>query len=86
MDSSQDVRRKLKKCFCEPGKVEGNGVLAFAKFVLFPLLKDESKEKKKEKTPVSSSKALFRFSSPIGFFIEQEYRIFLCIKKVSLNM
>ena len=29
------------------------------------------REKKEEKTPVSSSKALFRFSSPIGSF----YRI-----------
>ena len=32
---------------------------------------DERREKKEEKTPVSSSKALFRFSSPIGSF----YRI-----------
>ena len=32
---------------------------------------DERREKKEEKTPVSSSKALFRFSSPIGTF----YRI-----------
>ena len=31
---------------------------------------DERKEKKIEKTPVSSSKALFRFSSPIGSFTE----------------
>ena len=32
---------------------------------------DERREKKEEKTTVSSSKALFRFSSPIGSF----YRI-----------
>ena len=31
---------------------------------------DERNEKKEEKTPVSSSKVLFRFSSPIGFFTE----------------
>ena len=31
---------------------------------------DKRKEKKKEKTPVSLSKALFRFSSPIGSFTE----------------
>ena len=31
---------------------------------------DESREKKEEKTPVSSSKALFRFSFPIGSFTE----------------
>ena len=33
-------------------------------------LSDPVEKKKKEKTPVSSSKALFRFSSPIGFFTE----------------
>ena len=31
---------------------------------------DERKEKKEEKTPESSSKAVFRFSSPIGSFTE----------------
>ena len=31
---------------------------------------DERREKKEEKIPVSSSKALFRFSSPIGSFTE----------------
>ena len=31
---------------------------------------EERKDKKKEKTPVSSSKAHFWFSSPIGFFTE----------------
>ena len=31
---------------------------------------DERREKKEEKTPVSSPKALFRFSSPIGSFTE----------------
>ena len=26
------------QAFCEPGKVEGNGVLAFVKYVIFPIL------------------------------------------------
>ena len=34
-------------------------------------MKEGKRRKKEEKTPVSSSKALFRFSSPIGSF----YRI-----------
>lgn len=38
LDSSASVKKKMKKAFCEPGKVENNGVLAFAKYVLFPLL------------------------------------------------
>ncbi len=31
----------LSQAFCEPAKVEGNGVLAFAKHVLFPILAGE---------------------------------------------
>ena len=27
----------LNQAFCEPGKIEGNGVLAFLKFVIFPI-------------------------------------------------
>jgi len=37
LDSSAVVKRKLKKAFCEPGNVQDNGILSFAKFVLFPL-------------------------------------------------
>ena len=31
----------LSQAFCEPGKVEGNGVLAFAQHVIFPVLASE---------------------------------------------
>lgn len=41
LDSPASVKKKLKKAFCEPGNVENNGVLAFVKHVVFPLLKDE---------------------------------------------
>lgn len=37
LDSAASVKKKMKKAFCEPGNVENNGVLAFAKYVLFPL-------------------------------------------------
>lgn len=39
IDSASDVKRKLKKAFCEPGNVADNGILAFTKHVLFPALK-----------------------------------------------
>ena len=29
------------QAFCEPGKVKENGVLAFARYVLFPILAGE---------------------------------------------
>lgn len=41
LDSPANVRKKLKKAFCEPGNIENNGVLSFVKHVLFPLLKGE---------------------------------------------
>ncbi|XP_064445600.1 tyrosine--tRNA ligase, cytoplasmic isoform X3 [Mirounga angustirostris] len=37
LDRKEDVKKKLKKAFCEPGNVENNGVLSFIKHVLFPL-------------------------------------------------
>nr|XP_042700665.1 tyrosine--tRNA ligase, cytoplasmic isoform X2 [Chrysemys picta bellii] len=37
LDRKEDVKKKLKKAFCEPGNVENNGILSFIKHVLFPL-------------------------------------------------
>ena len=34
----------LNQAFCEPGKIEGNGVLAFLKFVIFPILSGRGKQ------------------------------------------
>merc|ERR1712037_642233 len=42
LDSPADIKKKLKKAFCEPGNITDNGVLSFCKFVIFPVaLKDE---------------------------------------------
>ncbi|XP_012945400.1 tyrosine--tRNA ligase, cytoplasmic [Aplysia californica] len=49
LDSQEDVKKKLKAAFCEEGKVEGNGVLAFCERVLFPLRKDGFVIKREEK-------------------------------------
>ncbi|KAL1494291.1 hypothetical protein ABEB36_009914 [Hypothenemus hampei] len=38
LDSPANVKKKLKKAFCEPGNIENNGVLSFVKHVVFPLL------------------------------------------------
>lgn len=35
LDSAESIAAKLKTAFCPPGEVEGNGVLAFVKMVLF---------------------------------------------------
>ena len=31
LDSAADVKKKLKKAFCEPGNITDNGVLSFCK-------------------------------------------------------
>jgi len=37
LDSAAQVKKKLKKAFCEPGNTENNGVLSFCQYVLYPL-------------------------------------------------
>ena len=37
LDSAAQVKKKLKKAFCEPGNIADNGILSFCKHVLFPL-------------------------------------------------
>jgi len=37
LDSAAQVKKKLKKAFCEPGNIENNGVLSFCKYVIYPL-------------------------------------------------
>uniref|UniRef100_A0AAR2L736 Tyrosine--tRNA ligase n=1 Tax=Pygocentrus nattereri TaxID=42514 RepID=A0AAR2L736_PYGNA len=37
LDKKDDVKKKLKKAFCEPGNIQNNGILSFVKHVLFPL-------------------------------------------------
>ena len=48
IDSPEIIKRKLKKAFCEPGKIEDNGVLSFVKYVYFPLFNDGLEIKRKE--------------------------------------
>ena len=40
LDTEAQVKKKLKKAFCEPGNITDNGILAFTKSVLFPLLNE----------------------------------------------
>jgi len=39
LDSVKSVKLKIRAAFCKPGELKDNGVLAFCKMVLFPLLK-----------------------------------------------
>ncbi|CAF1221215.1 unnamed protein product, partial [Adineta ricciae] len=39
LDTPDQVKKKLKKAFCEPKNITNNGILAFCKSVVFPLLK-----------------------------------------------
>lgn len=41
LDNPANVKKKLKKAFCEPGNITDNGVLSFTKHVLFPLMKPD---------------------------------------------
>lgn len=41
LDNPANVKKKLKKAFCEPGNITDNGVLSFTKHVVFPLMKPD---------------------------------------------
>ena len=53
LDSPADVKNKLKAALCTPGEVEGNGVLAFLKYVLIPVqqLRHEQAAERGEEPP-----------------------------------
>ena len=38
LDSAAQVKKKIAKSFCEEGETENNGVLQFAKHVIYPLI------------------------------------------------
>ncbi|MCO5583781.1 hypothetical protein L7F22_037695 [Adiantum nelumboides] len=52
LDTPTDVKKKLKDAACIEGVVEENGVLAFAKAVLFPISRLRNESKTLDATPV----------------------------------
>ncbi|XP_037933333.1 tyrosine--tRNA ligase, cytoplasmic-like [Teleopsis dalmanni] len=40
LDSPANIKKKLKRAFCEPGNITDNGLLSFVKYVLFSLFKE----------------------------------------------
>lgn len=83
LDTKDQVKKKLKKAFCEPGNIETNGVLAFCKSVIFPLLKkDESTILLFEK--FSSIKRKIFFSSKVLHFHDQLIMVDQCYSLIML--
>jgi tyrosyl-tRNA synthetase len=41
LDSDEEIKSKIKGAYCEAGKVEDNGVLAFVQYVLFTIKSDQ---------------------------------------------
>lgn len=40
LDTPANVKKKIKRAFCEPGNITDNGLLSFVKFVLFSIFKE----------------------------------------------
>lgn len=40
LDSAANVKKKIKRAFCEPGSIQDNGLLSFVKHVLFSIFKE----------------------------------------------
>ncbi|KZT35918.1 tyrosine tRNA ligase [Sistotremastrum suecicum HHB10207 ss-3] len=61
LDPPEVIKKKIKSAFCEPGKIEGNGVLAFSKAVIFPIASLRNEQLASGDTTILSLKP---FSSP----------------------
>ena len=67
LDTPDQVKKKLKKAFCEPGNIENNGILGFCKSVIFPLLKEEGESPSPSSSiPSCSVHSLSIGLAPIG--------------------
>jgi len=44
LDSPADVKNKIRSAYCPVGVVEGNGILAFTKYILFTLKEDNGEK------------------------------------------
>lgn len=40
LDTTANVKKKIKRAFCEPGNIQDNGLLSFVKHVLFSIFKE----------------------------------------------
>lgn len=67
LDSSESVTKKLQRAFCEAGNTD-NGVLAFIKYVLFPLNEDSGFSVEKGNVQLTFSK----YSELEEAFLKQE--------------
>lgn len=73
LDSEAQVKKKLKKAFCEPGNITNNGVLSFVKYVVMPLFNSQSEEFKVERSPEFGGTLTFKdFESLEQAFAKEE--------------
>ncbi len=43
-ETDKEIQRKINKAFCVDGKIEGNGLLAIARFIIFKILEHEKRD------------------------------------------
>ncbi|XP_050432085.1 tyrosine--tRNA ligase, cytoplasmic isoform X2 [Adelges cooleyi] len=71
LDSPAAVKKKLKKAFCEPGNISDNGLLAFAKHVIFGLFKPDETFKIFRKEANGGDKYFNTYGELEAYFAEQ---------------
>ncbi|ODM93357.1 Tyrosine--tRNA ligase, cytoplasmic [Orchesella cincta] len=72
LDSPEDVKKKLKKAFCEPGNVKDNGVLSFVKHVLYPIFGDKEPFKVERNEENGGNKEFARYEELEESFAKEE--------------
>uniref|UniRef100_A0A1B0GMG9 Tyrosine--tRNA ligase n=2 Tax=Phlebotomus papatasi TaxID=29031 RepID=A0A1B0GMG9_PHLPP len=72
IDSAANVKKKLKRAFCEPGNIQDNGLLSFVKHVLFSLFKDDEGFLVKRKPEFGGDSTYMKYQELEDAFAKEE--------------
>lgn len=72
LDSPANVKKKIKRAFCEPGNITENGLLSFVKHVLFSIFKEGEGFEIKRKPDNGGDKKFLKYEELEASFAAQE--------------
>jgi tyrosyl-tRNA synthetase len=72
LDSAANVKKKIKRAFCEPGNIQDNGLLSFVKHVLFSVFKDGEGFEVKRKPENGGDMTFLKYEDLEKYFADQQ--------------
>ena len=72
LDSPADVKKKIKRAFCEPGNILENGLLSFVKHVLYSMFKEDEGFEIKRKPEFGGDATFLKYEDLEKAFQEEQ--------------